>query len=179
MDGQARADHWVQAQQAAQIYKVQVGCQKVSCTRPTHAGRRAAYHNMGRRVGLPACTGDLRSMLGGWSRQKGKFGRGMRRNLCSAAIMRTSDTVWSTAGLLGVEAIRINIRCAYRRPPLGGCRRRTCRRCMVGVDPDVKAIQNIRRTSAAAGMVRAGLGEARCDADTIRVTRTGAAGPTG
>ena len=40
---------------------------------------------------------NLRGMFEGWSKQKGVFGRGLRRKLYSAAIMKMSDKIWDTA----------------------------------------------------------------------------------
>ena len=116
---------------------------------------------------------NLRGMYEGWSKQKGVFGRGLRRKLYSAAIMKMSDTIWDATRLLGVEAVKMNPYhtsklCAVCRKPLsGGYHRRVCRHCECSVDRDVNSVENMRRTSAAAGMVRAGLGEARRDADII------------
>ena len=117
-----------------------------------------------------------RGMFEGWSKQKGKFGRGMRRKMYSVAIMKTSHMIWQKARLLGVEAVRMNPYhtsrlCAACRGTLsGGYHRRVCHHCKVGVDRDVNAVENMRRTSAAARygpQVRASLGEARRDADII------------
>ena len=40
---------------------------------------------------------NLRGIFEGWSKQKGVFGRGLRRKLYSAAIMKMSDIIWDTA----------------------------------------------------------------------------------
>ena len=44
---------------------------------------------------------NLRGMYEGWSKQKGVFGKGVRRKLYSAAIMKMSDRIWDAAGLCG------------------------------------------------------------------------------
>ena len=119
---------------------------------------------------------NLRGMFEGWSKKKGKFGRGARRKIYSAAIMKMSGIIYDKARLLGVEAVRMNpyhtskLCAACRHVLSGGYRLRTCRHCMVGVDRDVNAVDNMRRTSAAARygpQVRACLGEARRVADVI------------
>ena len=53
---------------------------------------------------------NLRGMFGGWSKQKGVFGKGLRRKLYSAAIMKMSGKIWDAARLCGVEAVRMNPR---------------------------------------------------------------------
>ena len=119
---------------------------------------------------------NLRGMYEGWSKQKGVFGKGLRRKRYSAAIMKMSDKIWDAARLCGVEAVRMNPYhtsklCAVCRKTLSGdYHRRICRHCECSVDRDVNSVENMRRTSAAARygpLVRAGLGEARRDADII------------
>ena len=60
---------------------------------------------------------NLRGMFEGWSKQKGVFGRGLRRKLYSAAIMKMSDRIWDTARLCVVEAVRLNIHKTVRSMP--------------------------------------------------------------
>ena len=65
---------------------------------------------------------NLRGMFEGWSKQKGVFGRGLRRKMYSAAIMKMSDRIWDTAGLCVVEAVRMNPRktvCSMPECPYG------------------------------------------------------------
>ena len=119
---------------------------------------------------------NLRGMYEGWSKQKGVFGKGLRRKLYSVAIMKMSDKIWDAARLCGVEAVRMNPYhtsklCAVCRKTLSGdYHRRICRHCECSVYRDVSSVENMRRTSAAARygpLVRASLGEARRDADII------------
>ena len=100
---------------------------------------------------------DLRNMASGWMRENKRFGRGMRRRLYSAAMLKLSDMIHYKARWAGVWAIYMNPRntsklCAACRYALEGrdYHLRYCRRCNVCVDRDVNAPHNVRRTTAAA-----------------------------
>ena len=114
-------------------------------------------------VSYAAATGsiialeDLRNMASGWIRENKKFGRGMRRRLYSAAMLKLSDMIYYKARWAGVWVVYMNPRdtsklCAACRYALEGrdYHLRYCRRCDVCVDRDVNAPHNVRRTTAAA-----------------------------
>ena len=121
---------------------------------------------------------DLRGMPKGWLKSEKGFGRGLRRKLYSAAMLKLSDMIWYKARFLGVECVRIyphntSKLCAECRGRLSGkYHDKRCCHCDVGVERDVNAVENARRKTAAARygpQVRAGLGEARRSADVIIV----------
>ena len=114
---------------------------------------------------------NLRGMYAGWSRQKGKFSKGMRRKLYSSGIMKISDIIYAKARLAGVEAVKMNPHntsklCAVCRNVLSGdYHTRHCRHCCTSVDRDVNAVENMRRTSAVA---RYGLKVQACPDEAYR-----------
>ena len=115
---------------------------------------------------------NLRGMYAGWSKQKGKFSKGVRRKLYSSCIMKISDTIYSKARFMGVEAVKMNPYhtsklCAVCRSTLsGGYHTRCCRHYGISVDRDVNAVENMRRTSAVA---RYGLKVQACPDEARRV----------
>ena len=123
----------------------------------------------------PVVLENLRGMFGGWPKQKGMFGKGLRRKPYSAAIMKMSGKIWDAARPCGVEAGRMSPRhtqnCARHAgtSPPGDHTGESA----ATVDPaqmETSTLENTRRTSAAARygpLVRAGLGEARRGADII------------
>ena len=89
-------------------------------------------------------------------RENKRFGRGMRRKLYSAAMLKLSDMIWYKARWAGVEAFRMNPHntskiCSACRYVLEGkdYHLRYCRRCNACVNRDVNASHNVRRTTAA------------------------------
>ena len=115
---------------------------------------------------------NLRGMYAGWSKQKGKFSKGVRRKLYSSGIMKISDIIYDKAQFMGVEAVKMNPYhtsklCAVCRGVLsGGYHTRCCRHCCTSVDRDVNAVENMRRTSAVA---RYGLKVQACPDEARRV----------
>ena len=100
---------------------------------------------------------DLRNMANGWMRENKRFGRGMRRKLYSAAMLKLSDMIHYEARWAGVQVVYMNPRntsklCSICRYVLGGkdYHFRYCCRCNVCVNRDVNASSNVRRTTAAA-----------------------------
>lgn len=121
---------------------------------------------------------DLGGMPKGWLKHEKGFGRGLRRKLYSASMLKLSGMIWYKARFLGVECVRIyphntSKLCAECRGRLTGrYHDKRCCHCNVGVERDVNAVENVRRKTAAARygpQVRAGLGEARRSADAIIV----------
>ena len=118
---------------------------------------------------------NLRGMHAGWSRQKGRFSKGLRRRLYSACIMKISDTIFSKARLMGIESLKMNPYhtsklCAVCRNVLtGDYHTRFCRHCCTSVNRDVNAVENMRRTTAYTryGLVQAHPNEARRVPDVI------------
>ena len=119
---------------------------------------------------------DLRNMSAGWMRSNKRFGKGMRRRLYSAAMLKMSDMIWYKARWSGIVCVRMNPYhtsklCAMCRYVLeGDYHFRYCSRCDVRVDRDVNAADNVRRTTAAARygqQVLAYPDEARRTADLI------------
>ena len=118
---------------------------------------------------------DLRGMSGGWMRENKRFGKGMRRKLYSAAMLKLSDMIWYKARWSNVEALRMNPYhtsklCAVCRCVLEGrdYHIRYCSHCRVRVHRDVNAVDNVRLITAAARYgpeVRALPDEARRTAD--------------
>ena len=118
---------------------------------------------------------NLHDMSSGWMRESKLFGKGMRRKLYSAAMLKMSEMVWYKARWANVEALRMNPYhtsklCAACRYVLEGqdYHIRYCRRCNVRADRDVNASDNVRLTTAAARYgpkVRALPDEARRFAD--------------
>ncbi len=114
-------------------------------------------------VGWAVATGstialeDLRNMPRGWMRENKRFGRGMRRKLYSAAMLKMSDMIgykarWAGAGALHMNPHHTSKLCSVCRYVLEGrdYHLRYCRRCDVCVNRDVNASDNVRRTTAAA-----------------------------
>ncbi len=113
-----------------------------------------------------------------YSWQKGgKFGRGMRRRLHSAMMKKASSLIYEKSRFLGVEALYMRPHntsklCAVCRTVLTGTyHKKDCTHCCTfGVDRDVNAVENIRRTSAVSRYSRqvpASLGEVRRGVDVI------------
>ncbi|MYH04719.1 MAG: transposase [Cenarchaeum sp. SB0675_bin_21] len=119
---------------------------------------------------------DLTHISYGWQRG-GRFGRSLRRRLHSAMMRKASDLIYEKSRFLGVEALHMRPHntsklCAVCRTPLTGTYHKKdythCR--TVGVDRDVNAVENIRRTSAVSRYgrkVSASLGEVRRGVDVI------------
>ncbi|MBI1657893.1 MAG: transposase [Thaumarchaeota archaeon] len=113
---------------------------------------------------------NLRNMPRGWMRSNKRFGRGMRRKLYSACMLKMSDMIgykarWNGAGALYMNPYHTSKLCSICRDMLegGDYHLRYCRRCNVCVNRDVNASDNVRRTTAAAlygAMVLASPGEA-------------------
>ncbi len=109
--------------------------------------------------------------------KNGKFGRSMRRRLYSAMMRKASNLIYEKSRFLGVEALHMRPHntsklCAVCRTILTGTyHKKDCTRChTVGVDRDVNAVENIRRTSAVSRygrQVSASLGEVHRDVDVI------------
>ncbi len=112
----------------------------------------------------------------GWQKG-GKFGRGMRRRLHSAMMKKASNLIYEKSRFLGVEALYMrpyntSKLCAVCRNTLTGTyHKKDCTHCCTtGVDSDVNAVENIRRTSAVSRygrQVSVSLGEVSCGVDVI------------
>ncbi len=119
---------------------------------------------------------DLTNISYGWQKN-GKFGHNMRRRLHSAMMRKASNLIYEKSRFLGVEALHMRPHntsklCAACRTTLTGTyHKKDCIRChTVGVDRDVNAVENIRRTSAVSRYgrkVSASLGEVRRGVDVI------------
>ncbi len=119
---------------------------------------------------------NLTGISYGWQKG-GKFGRGMRRRLYSAMMKKASSLIYEKSRFLGVEALYMRPHntsklCAVCRNVLTGTyHKKACAHCcIIGVDRDVNAVENIRQTSAVSRygrQVPASLGEARRDVDII------------
>ncbi|MYH03519.1 MAG: transposase [Cenarchaeum sp. SB0675_bin_21] len=119
---------------------------------------------------------DLTRISYNWQKG-GKFGHNMRRRLHSAMMRKASNLIYEKSRFLGVEALHMRPHntsklCAVCRTPLTGTYHKKdythCR--TVGVDRDVNAVENIRRTSAVSRYgrkVSASLGEVRRGVDVI------------
>ena len=118
---------------------------------------------------------NLRGMHRSWSKQKGKFAKGLRRRFYSASMMKISDILYSKAPFAGVEALKMNPYhtsklCAVCRNVLtGDYHTRFCRHCGISVNRDVNAVENMRRITAYTryGLVRAIPDEARRTPDVM------------
>ena len=119
---------------------------------------------------------DLTHISYNWQKN-GKFGRSLRRRLYSAMMRKASDLIYEKSQFLGVETLHMRPHntsklCAACRTPLTGTyHKKDCTHCStVGVDRDVNAVENIRRTSAVSRYgrkVSASLGEVRRGVDVI------------
>ncbi|MYH04496.1 MAG: transposase [Cenarchaeum sp. SB0675_bin_21] len=119
---------------------------------------------------------DLTHISYNWQKG-GKFGRSLRRRLYSAMMRKASNLIYEKSQFLGAEALHMRPHntskfCAACRTPLTGTyHKKDCTHCRtVGVDRDVNAVENIRRTSAVSRYgrkVSTSLGEVRRGVDVI------------
>ncbi len=119
---------------------------------------------------------DLTHISYSWQKN-GKFGRSMRRRLYSAMMRKASNLIYEKSRFLGVEVLHMRPHntsklCAACRTILTGTyHKKDCTHCyIIGVDRDVNAVENIRRTSAVSRygrQVSASLGEVRRGVDVI------------